>query len=480
MDTQLPRLVIAGTSGDSGKTIVALGLVAALRAKGLSVAVFKKGPDYIDSAWLSAFAGLPCRNLDTYLVDPSRTALLFAARALEKDISVIEGNRGLYDGVDAAGSHSTAALAKLLSAPVVLVINAAKSTRTTAAVIAGCTSFDPDVRIAGVILNRIRGPRHAHLIKESIRASSDVPILGTVPNLDAEAPLLPARHLGLVTPAEMPHDDTLLERIEKIGRSLDLDALLASARSAAFLDAAPLEQTEIPPPRVRIGYFRDSAFTFYYPENLESLTRQGATLVPVSSLADSCLPPIDALYIGGGFPETHAERLAGNRPLMESVRQAALEGLPVYAECGGLVYLSRSQSWDHRRYPMAGLFPVDLAMHARPVGHGYTRVRIDRANPFFEVGTIVKGHEFHYTGPMGDIGRLDSCMKVERGTGLGGERDGLVFRNAIACYTHIHAEGTRSWAPALVSCARSHREKKEVPGGDGRKEPSYGGHTCTS
>jgi cobyrinic acid a,c-diamide synthase len=473
MDTHLPRLVIAGTSGDSGKTVVTLGLVTALRKRGFSVAVFKKGPDYIDSAWLSAVAAVPCRNLDTYLVDPDRTAKTFGLRARGSDIAVIEGNRGLYDGLDDGGSHSTAALAKLLAAPVILVVSAAKTTRTLAAVIHGCRAFDPGVNIAGVILNRISGPRHARVITDAIRASSDTPVLGLVPNMDEEAPIVPGRHLGLVTPAEFPFDAKLSERLEQIGNHLDVDRLIAIAERASDLDIPGRTAERRTGGAVRIGYFRDSCFTFYYPENLEALERRGAELLPVSSLEDPSLPRVDALYIGGGFPETHAERLCRNRPMMDSVRKAAEKGLPVYAECGGLVYLARSLTIDHRSYRMAGLFPVDLVMHSRPVGHGYAVVRIDRKNPFFGVGTRVKGHEFHYTGPSSDLDGVPSCMRVERGTGLGGERDGLLFRNTMACYTHIHAEGVRSWAPSLVSCARNCAEHHRSLEGAQKRDPMW-------
>jgi cobyrinic acid a,c-diamide synthase len=212
--------------------------------------------------------------------------------------------------------------------------------------------------------------------------------------------------------------------------------------------------------RVKIGYFKDSVFTFYYPENLEALEARGAELVPVSSLADQSLPEVDALYIGGGFPETHAEQLVRNRSMMKAVKDKALEGLPIYAECGGLIYLARSLRCGDVVYPMAGLFPIDLVMHRKPVGHGYTAVRVDSPNPFYAVGTSLRGHEFHYSGlaegPQGE----ESCMRVERGVGVGGSRDGLVRFNTLACYTHVHADGVESWASAMVSRAADHAMRR--------------------
>ncbi len=454
MATSLPRLVIAGLSGDSGKTIASLSLLTALRQRGFSVSVFKKGPDYIDPAWLSDTAGTVCRNLDTYMVDPDAVLGTFVNHADKSDISVIEGNRGLFDGRDVSGTHSTAELAKLLDAPVILVVDAAKMTRTVAAVVTGCLAFDPDVRIAGVILNRVAGQRHLGVLSESITTYSDVPVVGAIPKLGDGSTLIPGRHLGLVTPLEYQGGTELELKLREIASScLDVDRMIDIARSAGSVTASPPVLSRRVDQRAKIGYFKDSVFTFYYPENLEALEAGGARLIPVSSLEDATLPEIDALYIGGGFPETHAEELSRNRSMMESVRSAAADGLPVYAECGGLIYLARSLRWNDKTYPMAGLFPVDLDMHEKPVGHGYTLVRVDAPNPFYPVGTSIRGHEFHYSGPVGGLEELTSCMSVESGVGLGDARDGLVTGNTLACYTHVHADGVRSWAESMVSRA---------------------------
>jgi len=461
MTTSSSRLVIAGLSGDSGKTIASLSILTALRERGFSVSVFKKGPDYIDPAWLSSVSQTVCRSLDTYMVDPEVVVRSFVTHAEGSDISVIEGNRGIFDGRDVSGTHSTAQLAKLLRAPVVLVINAAKATRTLAAIVKGCVDFDPGVNIAGVILNRVAGERHLKVLSESIGKYSGLPVLGAIPNLDGDSALIPGRHLGLITPSECRDGAALQPRLREIAeRHLDIDGIIEIARSAGSLSCAAPDSRPVNPVRARIGYFKDSVFTFYYPENLEALEAEGARLVPVSSLADQSLPDVDALYIGGGFPETHAERLMRKRSMMKAVKEKALEGLPIYAECGGLIYLARSLRFNDVVYPMAGLFPIDLVMHPKPVGHGYTSLRVDLPNPFYAVGTSLRGHEFHYSGLADGPQEAESCMRVESGAGVGGTRDGLVRCNTLACYAHVHADGVESWAAAVVSRAADHAVRR--------------------
>jgi cobyrinic acid a,c-diamide synthase len=483
MGTSLARLVIAGLSGDSGKTIASLSFVTALKRRGFAVSVFKKGPDYIDPAWLAMAAQSPCRNLDTYMVDRKDVLRSFAENSTKGGIAVVEGNRGLFDGKDAAGTHSTAELAKLIDAPVVLVVDAVKTTRTVAAVVKGCVEFDPGVKIAGVILNRIAGKRHAGVITESIEKYCALPVLGTIPKLGADTRLIPGRHLGLVPPSEFDNEHDLRSTLDNIAdRYIDVDRMIKIAEAAGPVPGIEPGPTRAAPPPsrspVKIGYFSDPVFTFYYPENLEALKAAGANLVPVSSLSDERLPDVDALYIGGGFPETHAEQLAGNRALMESVKQRAADGLPVYAECGGLIYLARSLRYGDNVYPMTGLFAVDLEMHARPVGHGYTSIRVDSSNPFYELGTNIRGHEFHYSGPVGGTGRglegLASCMEVETGVGIDGARDGLVQGNTLACYCHVHADGVKKWASSIVSKAC------DYAAGRGRGGSSNGGKATKS
>jgi cobyrinic acid a,c-diamide synthase len=465
MAMSCPRLVIAGLSGDSGKTITSLSLLTALKRRGRSLSVFKKGPDYIDAAWLSWAGGAACRNLDTYMVEPDQVRASFSVSSQGSDIAIIEGNRGLFDGKDSHGTHSTASLAKLIGAPVVLVVNATKMTRTVAALVKGCQTLDADLKLAGVILNQIAGPRHRRVVTESIEQICDLPVLGSVPKLGDKSRLIPGRHLGLVTPAEYTGGSELEEQLAAIANQyLDVDRLEEIAHSAAPLDQVAPEKTDVLSGRARIGVVKDSVFTFYYPDNLEALEVSGAELVEVSSLDESSLPEIDGLYIGGGFPETHAERLSKNRAMLDSIKRAAEAGLPIYAECGGLILLCRSLTCDNRRFEMAGVFPIDLEMQPRPVGHGYTEVVVNQPNPFFQTGTVIRGHEFHYSGPIESLSDETGCMQVQTGVGLGNRRDGLVFKNSLACYTHIQAPGIPSWAPAMVSRAAAFRKARQGSG----------------
>ncbi|UCD94858.1 MAG: hydrogenobyrinic acid a,c-diamide synthase (glutamine-hydrolyzing) [Candidatus Zixiibacteriota bacterium] len=479
MTASIPRLMIAGLSGDSGKTIVCLSIMHALRCKGLNVSAFKKGPDYIDSAWLGRVAGKTCRNLDTFMVDSDAVLCSFIKNAFESDITLIEGNRGVFDGKDIRGTHSSGELAKLLRSPVILVINCSKVTRTTAAVVSGCLSFDPKVNFAGVILNKVAGKRHRGIITESIEKYCKLPVLGAIPRLGDDSVIIPGRHLGLVTPREFEKAARLEDLLREIAdRHLDIEGLMKIAHSAPPLgmpESGSLPHSE---PKVRIGYFNDSVFTFYYPENLEALQSEGAELVAISSTEDKSLPDVDALYIGGGFPETQAECLNKNQDMLRSVRAAAEDGLPIYAECGGLIYLSGSLTFKDKKYPMAGVFPTNLIMKPKPAGHGYSTVRVDRPNPFFEVGTEIKGHEFHYSALKADKQSFESCLDVEVGVGLGEGRDGLLYRNTIACYTHIHADGVESWASNMVRNALERKMARTKTGCTcSRPTAEMGGHS---
>jgi cobyrinic acid a,c-diamide synthase len=381
--SRAPRIVVAGLSGDSGKTLVSLALALGARDRGVNVRGFKKGPDYIDASWLAWATAAPARNLDTFLmgVDGARRAFgCHAARAAGAGaaaLNLIEGNRGLFDGVDANGSHSSAALAEALDSPVLLVIDARKMTATAAALVLGCQVMAPRLRIGGVVLNRVAGARHEAVAREAIERACGVPVLGAIPRLE-ESDLLPGRHLGLVTPHEHEAKGRLADRLRALAReTLALDRILECAEAAPPLDDECSQVGTLPPPGstgppVTIGYLSDSAFSFYYPENLEALEARGARLAPLSSLSGDALPAtLDALYIGGGFPETHAARLSVNTALLDSLRARATAGLPIYAECGGLMLLARSVSWQGVRHEMSGVLPVDVTVLAKPQGHGY-------------------------------------------------------------------------------------------------------------
>ncbi|MFO7895129.1 MAG: cobyrinate a,c-diamide synthase [Longimicrobiales bacterium] len=459
---EIPRVLVAGLSGGSGKTLLTVGLQAAWRGQGWIVAPFKKGPDYIDSAWCASAADRPCRNLDLFLHDPVTLRRSFIGSARTADFAVIEGNRGLHDGADPQGSFSSAELAKLLDTPVILVVDCTKATRTVAAMVLGCQQLDPEVPVRGVILNRVGGRRHETVIREAIGEATGLPVLGALPRLDHN--ILPERHLGLLPPAEHARRRAVVqEAAEVASRYLDLEAIEAIARQAPPMDVPPLEtpvsgvQGPAEDP-LRVGVFRDAAFQFYYPENLEALEAEGAEVVEVSPLTDRELPDVDALYIGGGFPEALASALTENQPFRHSMKQAAEAGLPVYAECGGAVYLGEELDFEGRRYTMAGVLPVAFDFQERPRGHGYTVVETVAENPFYEVGETFRGHEFHHTYVRSASEEdLTWAFRVRRGYGFDGERDGLCRHQVLASYTHVHALSVSSWAPGLVNAARRFR-----------------------
>jgi cobyrinic acid a,c-diamide synthase len=452
----IPRLMIAGLSGGSGKTIVSAGLLLLLRRAGIAVRAFKKGPDYIDPAWLAWASGHPARNLDTYFMGTDGVRSSFLRAGVPDGINVIEGNRGLFDGFDAEGTHSSAVLAEALAAPVLLVVDATKMTRTAAALVLGCQKLDEGGALRGVVLNNVNGRRHEQILRAAIASACAIPVVGALPR--AVVNPLPERHLGLVPPQEQEGLNEVEQNLVKIvDGCLDIDAVLAIARSAP-----PLERRGEASPRaqngqgIRIGYVKDAAFSFYYPENLEELERAGAEMVAASALQDRELPAnLHALYIGGGFPETHAWQLAGNRSFLKSLRQASQRGMPIYAECGGVMLLARSFFWKGVRHPMAGVFPIDVEVLAKPQGHGYTELRVDASNPLFQQGIVLRGHEFHYSRMVAPRDGIETACAVERGTGCGGGRDFLVTRKTMAGYTHLHAAGCPEWAWGLVEAART-------------------------
>ncbi|CAB1077532.1 Protein similar to cobyrinic acid a,c-diamide synthetase clustered with dissimilatory sulfite reductase [Olavius algarvensis Delta 1 endosymbiont] len=633
--TEFPRLIIAALRGGSGKTILSIGVIAALHKRGQSVAAFKKGPDYIDAGWLALAAGRPCYNLDSFLLSPSDNLHSFLSHSTDNDISIIEGNRGLYDGIDLAGSTSTAELAKLIKCPVVLGVDCTKITRTMAAVVAGCSQFDPDVMIRGVILNRVANARHEKKLRDSIEHYCGMPVIGAVPKLDEQH--FPERHLGLVPTPEHDWANHSIGAIAKIAEQhIDLEALIAIARDAPGLDgrdqrtegrgqrpegrgqrsedrgqrtedrgqktevrgqktedrgqktedrgqnteyrrqrsedrrqrtddrlqtseagnksaasdklrrakvgmrpatgsgepkseikdlntgnevsrpattdlsqassiespassnqhratsiehrasssqqpassiehrASSIEhrassiqhpvssiqhrassiqhpETRIEKSALRIGVIKDSAFQFYYPENIDALGKDGAEIVYVSPLKDRQLPRLHGLYIGGGFPETHAEQLAANADFNSQLKALAEDGFPIYAECGGLMYLGEQLVLENKSYPMVGILPVTFDFFKRPQGHGYTIIKVEGQNPYYDVGSEIKGHEFHYSRvSQRDSQKSELVFRMQRGAGIEKDRDGILYKNVLATYTHVHALGTPGWAPALV------------------------------
>lgn len=446
------RLAIGAPHGRSGKTTVTLGLILALRQKGLTVQPFKKGPDFIDPSWLSLVAGRECRNLDLYFMNHEKLAHHFYTSSQEADIAVIEGAMGLYDGLDFEGSDSTAAVARAVNAPVILVIDATRMTRSAAALVKGFANFEEGTRIGGVILNKVARPRHEDMLRKSIEGYTGIPVVGAVPK--QKNLVIADRHLGLVPAVEMERTLEIMEYLQRaVADSTDLDALINIAKSAGPMPVVKKEDLH-PVKKVRIGVIRDKAFSFYYPENLEALCLAGAELVYVDSLRQDSLPALDGLYIGGGFPEVFAAELEQNLGMRNSIRRAAAMGMPIYAECGGLMYLARKLYYDGRSYEMCGVLPCDTKMSVKPKGHGYSAMNTIAPNYLFPMGTVVRGHEFHHSQICNYNSReIQHIFQVQRGYGVNGKIDGIIYGNTIASYNHVYAGAHPEWAVNFVAKA---------------------------
>lgn len=456
------RLLISAAHKSSGKTTVCIGLCAALRARGAAVQPFKKGPDYIDPLWLGLAAGRPCYNLDPYLSDADEIRAEFSRRMHDATLGLVEGNKGLYDGLDLDGSNSNAALATLIGAPVVLVIDVRGMTRGIAPLILGYQAFDPGIRIAGVILNQLGGARHEAKLRAVIEHYTDVPVLGAVQHDERLA--IVERHLGLVPSNETAAALTRVDEIAAlIAAQIDLDGVLAVAGHAPPLPPfRRVPNTSLPAAGaapVRVGIARDAAFGFYYPGDLEALREAGAELVAFDALHDKRLPQVDSLFIGGGFPETQMDALAANAELRAEVREAIDTGLPAYAECGGLMYLARGIEWNGRRADMVGALPADIVMHTRPVGRGYVHLR-ETGHGLWRVPpsggeAVIRAHEFHYSSIENLGPDVRFAYDVERGHGIDGRHDGIVHKNLLASYAHLRDVAGNHWAGQFVDFVRS-------------------------
>ena len=461
----MARVFVSAAHKSSGKTTVSVGIAAALRRRGVAVQPFKKGPDYIDPLWLSAAAGRDCHNLDFHTMGYAEILAEFARRSAGADLSLVEGNKGLHDGVAADGADSNAALAKLLAAPVVLVVDTRGITRGIAPLLCGYRDFDPDVRIAGVVLNQVGGERHGAKLVRAVQEYTDLPVLGAIGRAPELA--LDAAHLGLVPPAGHAADGERVDRIaRRIEADVDLDRVRGIAARAGTFDADPASPRPAPSLRVvRIAVARDAAFCFYYPGDLEALEAAGARLVPFDTLHDRAAPEADGIFIGGGFPERAMDALEANAPMRASLRERITGGTPTYAECGGLMYLARRIRWNGRSCEMVGAIPADVAMHLRPRGRGYVVLEPTGDAPWTpRARGALHAHEFHHSS-LEDVGEPSAnpaanpaadpgwryAYRVRRGHGIDGERDGIVIGNLLASYGHLRdVEGCR-WAERFVA-----------------------------
>ena len=460
----MSRLLVSATRKSSGKTIISTALVALLKARGLNPQPYKKGPDYIDPQWLAAAAEGPCYNLDFNVQSHDQIVAMVADKSSPpySDLtcfSLIEANKGLYDGVAADGSDSNAALAKLLRCPVLLVVDCEGMTRGIAPLLLGYADFDRQLTIGGVILNRVGGARHRAKLVAAVETYTDIPLMGVV--MKDPALVLPERHLGLVPANEATHKSRFIETLAaRLAAQLDIEKIIAlGAPAAPLLD--PRRGARRAPPKatadIRIGVFRDAAFGFYYADDLEAFARCGAALVFIDSLSDAALPAVDGLLIGGGFPETQAAALAANGVLRGAVKEAIEGGLPAYAECGGLMYLTRSIHWQGQRFAMCGVIAADTQIYEQPQGRGY--VVLDETAAMLwalRPNTTIAAHEFHYSRLVGLGSQYPTAYKLCRGVGLGDGRDGIVYKNLLASYTHQRAVGS-DWVKRFSDFVRQHK-----------------------
>ena len=510
----MSRLYISATHKSSGKTTLAIGLSRELSRQGHRVRPFKKGPDYIDPLWLSQAAGRPCLNLDFNTMDPGEIQSTFARGMAGADLGLIEGNVGLFDATDLHGSNINAELAKLLRAPVVLLVDVQGMSRGLAPLLLGYLAFDPELTIAGLILNKVGGSRHETNLRRVVEHYTDLPLLGAIHR--ESRPRIEERHLGLMPSTESREAEEQIEDIRRlIASQVDLARLLAlataspplasfpihgrdapeipaqadhhapsaalaqadrldppQAQAAADLHTLPLaaEMTTVPTAvrddlvgsgaktkQIRIGIARDEAFGFYYPDDLEALEAAGAVLIPFSPVHDPGLPQVEGLFIGGGFPEYRMHALAANSGMRAAVKAFIESGGPVYAECGGLMYLCRGLRWGEDYVPLCGVLDADVAMHERPQGRGYIRLRELATFPWPKgPGQVeeIRAHEFHHSAIIAPDPGWVFGYEVLRGSGVDGHHDGILYKNLVASYAHLRHVGGVDWPARFVAQVR--------------------------
>ncbi len=446
----MAHVLISAAHKSSGKTVLSLGICALLRNKGLNVQTFKKGPDYIDPMWLAKATQNNCYNLDFWTQTEQEIKSTFATHSNKADVSIIEGNKGLHDGLATDGSNSNAALAKLLNTPVVLILDTRGTIRGVAPLILGYQQFDTDVNIAGVILNFVGGNRHAAKLTNVLERYTDIPILGTVQrNVELD---LVERYLGLMPSNEDQRAQEKVLRIaNNIEEQIDIDRILEISQTTPSIKITSTQHSNVQNSGLKIAYAKDEAFGFYYADDLDEFARHGAQLLPFDSLHDTALPDADALFIGGGFPEKRMQQLANNTLLKQNIFNAINQGMPAYAECGGLMYLCNSIAFNSEKCNMVGIINADCEMLDKPIGRGYTLLENNTnhlwANPS---SSPISGHEFHYSKLTRVSKDINYAYTVKRGFGVNGEEDGIIYKNLIACYAHQRNTSQNQWISKFI------------------------------
>lgn len=435
----IPRILISGTSSRAGKTIVSIGLMRALKKRGYEVQPFKTGPDFIDPSFHLFATGRHSRNLDGFMLKKHDILECFQRNSKGADIAVIEGTMGLYDSQDALSeTGSTAEISKILKTPVILTANVERISRTAAAFVLGYKLFDKDVDIKGVILNRVGSERHAEKAKLAVEKLAKMKVVGVIPRNDEVS--IPERHLGLVPAYENERLEEIFDKLAEIlEEHINIDGIIKIAKNAPELKTVSESRLYRPKKRfnVRLGIVKDKAFTFYYQDTIDALAANCAGVEYIDALTDKALQDIDALYIGGGFPEVFAERLEQNASLREGIRNFCNAGMPVYAECAGLMYLGKSIITKEGEYEMVGFLPIKTVMKEKFQALGYVRHRVVKSNPISNKGDVLLGHEFH-NSEVKPLGKAEYAYKVLRGKGIDGKHDGIVRQNTLANYLHLH------------------------------------------
>lgn len=454
----MPHVYISAAHKSSGKTTISIGICRELARLGRKVQPFKKGPDYIDPLWLAQAAGRDCLNLDYNTMDKGEIRDGFAQSLAGADLGVIEGNVGLFDSVDLYGSNSNAEMAKLLRAPVVLVVDVQGMTRGVAPLLLGYQAFDPDLDIAAVVFNRVGGSRHETNLRRVAEHYTDLPVIGAVQRDPAMR--IDERHLGLMPSNEADQSEAQIERIRAlVAQQVDAQGLLGIVNAVPFPAVAGSKSATggVSGERVRIAVARDDAFGFYYPDDLRALRAAGADLIDFSPVRDPELPPVDGVFIGGGFPEYRMRELAANRTMRESIRDFIESGGSAYAECGGLMYLCRALRWNDVCSPMCGVLDADVVMRERPQGRGYVRLRETDSFPWPaapERSSEIHAHEFHHSAIADPDPGWVYGYEVLRGSGVDGRHDAIVYKNMMAGYAHLRDVGGVGWTGRFVGQVR--------------------------
>ena len=461
-----PNFLISATRKSSGKTTISLGLAAAFYRRNLKVQTFKKGPDYIDPLWLQQASRRDCFNLDFNTQSHDEIISTFVHRCADADLAIIESNKGLFDGVDLEGRDSNAQLAKLLKSPVILVVDTLGITRGIAPLLHGYCTFDSEIEISGIILNKTGGSRHESKLRSAVEHYSDIAVLGSIGR--DERLVVNERHLGLTTPGEISGAMPLIERLaDTMENSLDIDAIFNIASTTGPnlpAIASPLVgkfASSNKDPGIVIAVARDEAFGFHYADDLEALRQAGARLHFFSPLRDAGLPQADGLFIAGGFPETHMEKLQANLSLRSQIKSAIEAGLPTYGECGGLMYLSRSIKWDGKSAQMVGMIPGDCIMHDKPQGRGFSKLQKTNHHPWYseieqsgDGELTIPAHEFHYASLANLPSNICYAFDIKRGHGIDGNNDGIVLNNMLANFCHLRNTHKMPWAGKFVDFVR--------------------------